>query len=195
MARIDSKPLATAPQWQFAEMIQRAWDSLTRPHASIVAKDERRQVRLLATMLFVVVVLGALFLALIGLTRAGTRDDLDFQLYVVGVLVLAGGYALSRTPRYRVAAVIFIVLLFGIFVFVPFTQGAQNQILAFTVLATLVTGLFFSLRWVVTISAAEIVLISLLISDDILHRTLRVYGHAAICHPGRRHDHHLHSPS
>jgi signal transduction histidine kinase/low affinity Fe/Cu permease len=118
---------------------------------------------LLATMLFVVVVLGGLFLALIGLTRAGTRDDLDFQLYVVAVLILGAGYALSRTPRYRVAAVIFIVLLFATFVFVPFTEGAQNQILAFTVLATLVTGLFFSLRWVVVISAAEIVLIPILI--------------------------------
>jgi signal transduction histidine kinase/low affinity Fe/Cu permease len=125
--------------------------------------DGQRQARLLATMLFVVVVLGGLFLALIGLTRAGTRDDLDFQLYVVAVLILGAGYALSRTPRYRVAAVIFIVLLFATFVFVPFTEGAQNQILAFTVLATLVTGLFFSLRWVVVISAAEIVLIPILI--------------------------------
>jgi signal transduction histidine kinase len=163
MERIDSKPRATAPQWSLTEMIQQVWDSLTHPHASIVAKDEQRQARLLATMLFVVVVLGGLFLALIGLTRPGTRDDLDFQLYVGAVLILGGGYALSRTPRYRVAAVIFIVLLFATFVFVPFTEGAQNQILAFTVLATLVTGLFFSLRGVVLISAAEIVLISILI--------------------------------
>jgi signal transduction histidine kinase len=163
MERIDGKPLTTAPQWQPREMIQNVWGTITRPHASVVAKDEQRQARLLATMLFVVVALGGLFLALIGLTRAGTRDDLDFQLYVGAVLVLGIGYALSRTPRYRVAAVIFIVLLFTTFVFVPFTRGAQNQILAFTVLATLVTGLFFSLRWVVLISAAEMVLITILI--------------------------------
>ena len=163
MERIDGKPLTAAPQWQPMEMIQNVWGAITRPHASIVAKDEQRQARLLATMLFVVVALGGLFLALIGLTRAGTRDDLDFQLYVGAVLVLGIGYALSRTPRYRVAAVIFIVLLFATFVFVPFTRGAQNQILAFTVLATLVTGLFFSLRWVVLISAAEMVLITILI--------------------------------
>ena len=72
MERIDSKPRAAAPQWSLTEMIQQVWTSLTHPHASIVAKDERRQARLLATMLFVVVVLGGLFLALIGLTRAGS---------------------------------------------------------------------------------------------------------------------------
>jgi signal transduction histidine kinase/low affinity Fe/Cu permease len=161
MERIDGKPLVTTPQWHFT--IQNVWDSLTHPHASITAKDEQRQARLLATMLFVVVVLGGLFLVYIGLTRPGSRDDLDFQLYVAGTLVLAVGYGLSRTPRYRVAAVIFIVLLFAVFVFVPFTPGAQNQILAFTVLATLVTGLFFSLRWVMVISAAEMVVIPILI--------------------------------
>lgn len=157
--QLDQKPLAMQTPWRIASPLQQIWRSIIRPHASLQHKNQQRQARLLATMLFIVIVIGGTALAFVGFTAPEVTDDLDYQLFVLGTGVLGIAYALSRTRRYQVGAGIFIVLLFSAFVFVPFSEGSTEELLSFAVLAVLVTGLFFPQRWVSAVGVVEVGLI------------------------------------
>ncbi len=162
-AQLEQKPPAMPQQKRATNILSRLWDLITRPHLDLQHKNEQRQARLLASMLFIAITVGGAALAFVGITKPFVTDDLDYQIYVASMGLLLSAYLLSRTRHYRLGAIVFVVVLFATYVFVPFFENAQNQLLAFSVLAILVMGLFFSLRWVIIVGIAQVVSIFFLI--------------------------------
>ncbi len=150
-----------APPPSNTNIVQQLWTRLTHPVESLQKQDERRRSWLLSTMLLVIIVIGGGLLTYVFFAQSGARDDLDYQLMVAGVGVLIGAYGLSRTRRYQTSAIILVTTFFLIFMTAPFVSGADERILAYSVLPVLLTGLFFRLRWVITAATANLAVIAL----------------------------------
>ena len=152
-------PFASSPST--ANIVQQVWTGLTRPVASLQKQDERRRSWLLSTMLLVIIVIGGGLLTYVYIAQPGAHDDLDYQLMIAGIGVLIGAYGLSRTHWYQISAVILVSTLFAIFMTAPFVSGADERILAYSVLPVLLTGMFFRLRWVIAAASFNLAAIAL----------------------------------
>lgn len=138
-------------------MFQELINTLFSPHPRLTTVEDQRGSRLLSMLTLTSVVLVSLLLVgvvlTIGLTSATNTILGVVMLVIIGVLYGAnrfGGF-------YRPSAIAFIVSFAVITIIVPFTSGARSESLAFALVPTLVTAMFFQLRAVLLVAAAVIV--------------------------------------
>ncbi len=123
---------------------------LTRPSIH-VPKTERRAASLLAALLLtrITIHIGLLLIGIVYVTNGRVASWMGIKLNLVGIVFSVGLYVLSRSSRYRIASVVFvietIILLFG--AALSDLPGLNlNNTLVYLVIPVLITGLLFSQR-------------------------------------------------
>src|SRR5687767_3414474 len=95
-------------------ILSRAWRGLTEPAASIQGNEQRRQARLVSSLLVFLIPFGCLASTIIPLFFDPVFypfTDPHAQIGILSVIVLVGAYRLSRTPGYIGAAVLTTTIL------------------------------------------------------------------------------------
>jgi len=149
-----------SPRWW--RVLASVWHWLIEPSASVVDPEDRVQARLLMALLLILVLIGSLslILALFGVfSHPGDPETVGLRnlwITATATLVIAIGYALSRTVHYPLAAglvvVTVLVATFAVAIFNP-----QNpQYLYFLVIGGLLGSLFLSARMTVIIFAVTL---------------------------------------
>src|SRR5688572_2772672 len=95
-------------------ILSRTWRWLTEPAASIRGNEQRRQARLLSSLLAVLIPFGCIASTVIPFffnPLFYPFTDLHAQMGIFSVITLMGAYGLSRTSRYTAAAVLTIAIL------------------------------------------------------------------------------------
>jgi len=128
------------------------WRWLTEPSPAIVEPERRRQARLLMAMLLVLLVLGVLSVILTILdANARPRESrgvmsIFIWTTVIGVLLLAVEYGLSRTVHYSLAALMAVGTVLAITFVTVIISPQDPRSLSFLVLGGLIGSLFLSAR-------------------------------------------------
>ena len=164
-----------------------AWQRLVEPRDSVTGLEPRRQARLLASLLLIVLLLAAtgfLYTALVNLP-AKWVSALMQGLVAVGMLLL---YILSRTQHYRVVAWIAV----GILATVPFGtalfqrgEGAASVVESFiwAVLPILLSSVLLPVWGVLVLAAiniAGLILLPLLVSQARFEHVVLPLGFVAV---------------
>ncbi|MCZ7543964.1 MAG: PAS domain S-box protein [Anaerolineae bacterium] len=126
---------------------------LIEPVSSIQDPTQRREARLLASLLIALVIIGVVAEAAPLIVDPGIRQEVQANpfgtaLSVTVIATLAALFFLSRTPRYRLAAALTVVVCWlGIFTFAVRGQSASDfYFLVYLILPVLFASIFFSLR-------------------------------------------------
>ncbi|HEX2679273.1 MAG TPA: hypothetical protein VHM19_21630, partial [Polyangiales bacterium] len=134
------------------------WARAVEPVAAVTDAAEREQARLLASMLLVLLVLGALSCVV----QLALVDGFfpTFRFIAGALLGVAGAYALSRTPRFRIA-----VWLAALFVIAACTATGlrdpnDHVWYAFALIAVLLGSTFLELRAAMALCLATLVAVA-----------------------------------
>ena len=142
--------------------IGRLWDRLTDPAPELATLSRRRQARLLASfllfLLLATVVIYAITLPLI--PPAGRRISLATAALAVAPLVVS--YILSRTPRYRLSAVLAVLSLSAVTFLIVFSRSLAPATLSFLVVSVLFSSMFLSYRATVVVALFNLLWFGLL---------------------------------
>jgi PAS domain S-box-containing protein len=135
-------------------MLTQLWDALTVPAQAIASPGDRREARLLSSVLLLII---AIYLATVGLVSLPfTAPPRLAPAYVIAALIALGcAYGLSRT-RYLRAAVAFTIALLLIVPFVLVVHGVSppdSGLLTFLLVGLLVASLFVSIRTAALLAA------------------------------------------
>ncbi len=146
------------------------WYRLTDPCAAIVEPDQRRQARLLTTLLLALAVLVMVFNIVANLTRVAPSGLLQFPGFRFGMfatLLLVLAYGLSRSKFYALAAGYTIgALAAATFMLAVFSTPAKLNLLAFLVIPLLLSSIFLRLR--TTVLLVVVHLIALLLAPVVV---------------------------
>jgi signal transduction histidine kinase len=138
---------------------QNIWQSLTRPHDSIIDIEERRQAQLLAA-LQVCVLLVAPILSLLSLMRAGSLNMTVLSTWI-GIVITLGLYALNRSGRYRLSAYLFLALNFALVYTVPIISNDPTWLflapMLFVIAAMLLPGTGTIIFFVITLATQLVI--------------------------------------
>jgi PAS domain S-box-containing protein len=133
------------------------WDRLTGPAATVRGADRRRQARLLASLLLVIIPLPVVVFVLRALTDPVFRPS---PVAAGGLVALVVAYGLSRTHRYQRAASL-TMALFPIAIFViaitNYTPQDFRSLLAYLVLGILLGSILLPLRGVTVLAAVDLI--------------------------------------
>jgi signal transduction histidine kinase len=145
-AVVSARPLASS-----------LWTRLSEPHPAITGLEERRQARFISSLLVPLILTGAFFTLVSMFTPLVTVDA--FLSNLIPTVALGLVYALSRTRRYRIAGLLTVSIMI-IAVYLGVASGssldALNTFMYYT-LALLMASLILSLRYMLLISAIEII--------------------------------------
>jgi putative nucleotidyltransferase with HDIG domain len=106
---MSSRPSPPAAGRRLPAWLQGVWDRLTEPAAQVVEVDQRRQARLLASLLIILIPLITISEISTVLTFLGRQPYHGYWVTVGAVSVLVVAYALSRTARFYWGAVLTVV--------------------------------------------------------------------------------------
>ena len=141
------------------------WNLLVEPSDSINELDQRRQARLLATLLVVLLpltLIGAVTSFLFG-TPSGFANP---GAYSAGLsaLILIVAYSFSRTPRYRVGAAFTVAILAAVPFIVLVLQGTDFLLdgLVWAALPLLLSSILLPIRGTVALIVANLIGFSLM---------------------------------
>jgi len=141
--------------------IKRLWQKLTAPHPALRDPEQRRRARLLAPL----ALLGALLclIALLADLIFRPADPSHLPVRVTAMATDAAAvalfgiiYALSRTPRYRLAAALTILTVYGAAFAALFLLPWNPLYFAFLLLGILVSALLLSVRATALVCAATL---------------------------------------
>jgi signal transduction histidine kinase len=136
------------------------WQTLIRPHPTLVGAEERRRAQFLAgSLVFLIPV------ALVGVTAANivsppvSANGMVTAMVMVGVVVaLVGIYFLSRTRYYAIASAALVTILFtGSVGLSLFDTEEAITLIPFLALVTLVASLLFSERTTLNVGMVSMV--------------------------------------
>ncbi|MBI3943636.1 MAG: PAS domain S-box protein, partial [Chloroflexi bacterium] len=136
------------------------WHSLTEPVISIQKPEQRRQMRLLSSLLIALI-----FLALLAsiLVLFFPNAVANFRIVVMAVVVLAFAYRLSRTRHYTLAAVLMVSVTLAS-VFTATLINPQAYTIGFLALGILLCSLLLSLWATVIVFMVTLIGIALLLA-------------------------------
>jgi anti-anti-sigma factor len=131
---------------------------LVEPADALQDPEQRRQARLLASMLV------AFILLLVWMIAARANDVLTVpgtspsQLIIASIaeLALFALYWRSRTVHYKTAAIVTVVLIFSVIHIAPFLKGGDPYNFLFGLASILLAGIFFGMRWVLLLAVGNI---------------------------------------
>lgn len=158
------------------------WDALLDSTGTFEKAEERREVRLLSTLLIFLIlqaILGVIFV-LIADTSVPPLSNPFLYVAIVTIGSFVAAYLLSRTARYRLGAAIVIASLPGfIYAAVLTTSGStasRTELLIWNVMAILIGSMFFSVKVMsaLTVATLGIVLSLPLVSPGITLRSILV---------------------
>ncbi|MFN8376033.1 MAG: ATP-binding protein [Anaerolineae bacterium] len=138
--------------------LQKIWNRLVEPSSAITNVAERRQARLLTTMLLVYMTLGTVTLLLLPILNPTSGLQVGS---LIGVFLVAIPYAISRTRSYKIAAYILmalVALVSTIPLFTSTNSANSNRviILAFLVIPILLASMLLTKRGMFVVIAAVI---------------------------------------
>jgi PAS domain S-box-containing protein len=135
------------------------WNRLVEPPATVQEPENRRQSRILASLLITLIVIG---LAAIALWIFGSHS-LPFQpLNLLGLGMLVIAYTLNRSGRFMAAAVFAVVIV----AIIPFALVIARPVdllaLDFLMIGVLLSSMFLSTRTTVVVALANLLAVCLL---------------------------------
>ena len=131
-------------------ILLKTWDWLTAPSAALTRPAERRQARLLATLLAFLVLL-SIIVEIIAIAATGPLDH-HSGFYITGssIVILAAIYGLSRTRHYQIATWLTIIFssasVFAATIYGSAPGDTDVGLLFFLILPVLFASMFSSLR-------------------------------------------------
>lgn len=132
------------------------WYRLTEPSPVLTRVDDRRNAQLLRGILIALIIIAGAVLAGEALQNREVFDDFDFIL-TTGLWVSCFGlYVLAGGRHYRSVAAAFTAMLFILFTVVPYTPSSLTALPFYIVVPILFTSMFFSVRWLLIVSAASV---------------------------------------
>lgn len=145
--------------------LETLWEKLTRPAASITNKNDRRQARLLSTVLLLLIILTIL----IGIGPEVGNGFLiwqreDFPIEVLTFFLLIGLYVLSRTPRYTLTAALTVLTVSAAVLAAATLGGNQLALDLFTywVVPVLLSSMLLPNRFTAALIAGQTAIMLLL---------------------------------
>lgn len=130
------------------------WYQVVKPHSKITNLEDIRRSRLLSSMLVSIFVSGVLILLWQVARTLEVLDDTDFIASCVAIVIVLILFFVARAGYINAAAIGLIVMMAIIFTVIPFTPSASTSFLIYAIAPILITGIFFSGRWVLILTAA-----------------------------------------
>lgn len=161
------------------QYFENLWQQLTRPHPSLEYPDARRQARLLTSLL--ILFIGLTLVSLVLSVEVGNQHRIvqyiELGLILLVLIGLSVIYRLSRSPYYKLAARLAVVLTFlGIYTSIIIDSSVIGGYAIYLVVVVLLSGLLLSLRTAIIIAILSIlpllILWSFLPQDEILYSVL-----------------------
>ena len=155
-----SSPSRSRRQWYATDRIRLLWNLFTEPAAALTEPEQRRCARLLSSLLVFLIPLGMLSIT----TQLLASPDFtpSFTVIIVGVIVLAMAYTLSRTQHYEFGAVIASAIP-SVISFANVIANPEDTIgFAFITLSVLLASMLLSVRIAAILALANVIGVLLL---------------------------------
>lgn len=127
-------------------MIVQIWQKLTDPHSRLTQIEQQSQARLLASLFFALLVIGAL---LIIINTSMAEASARWPIFAGGIVTLVSiliSYAISRTRHYRLSLFPFTVGFVSIVIVSAIQQPTSILLPVYLIIPVLVWSVFFPLR-------------------------------------------------
>ena len=144
------------------------FEGFIRANSKITDERERRRSQLLSAMTLITFVLGFSIFVLQAFASPELWNDIDTYILLAGIILTLVFYGFSRAGEVDNSAIAFIALMYGVFVFVPFIEGATNALFLFVFTPILLTATFFSFRATVAIAVA-ILVTGMILTQSLAH--------------------------
>ncbi|KAB2864723.1 MAG: PAS domain-containing protein, partial [Anaerolineae bacterium] len=161
------------------QYFENLWQQLTRPHPSLEYPDAKRQARLLTSLLilFVGLTLVSFVLSVEVSNQRRLVQYIELGLIFLVLIGLSVIYRLSRSPYYKLAARLAVILTFlGIYTSIIVDSSVIGGYAVYLVVVVLLSGLLLSLRTTIIIAILStlplLILWGFLRQDEILYSIL-----------------------
>jgi signal transduction histidine kinase len=129
---------------QHPSFIQSIWLWLVRPSPTLTDEEAKRKSPLLAAMLVLSLVIGAVLITILLAIAPEQINTSDTRAIILGLVLLPFWWGINRTGRIQTAANLYVLTLYFVFALPVYGIGSSASSLAFVALSFLLGAIFFS---------------------------------------------------